>query len=119
MRKCNNRIHRVSQEIQRKISVILQNEISDPRIGVPTISGVCVSKDFKNAKIFVTFLDKENYSEINTAIMILQRAARFIRFLLAQTMCLRVVPVLLFEYDSSLIQGVKVCNLITKVTMID
>lgn len=118
IKKCSNRIQRVSQEMQRKISIILQNKIHDPRIGVPTISGVCVSRDLKNAKIFVTFLDKETYSEINMAIMVLQRAARFIRFLLAQTMYLRIVPMLLFKYDASLTQGVRVCNLITKATII-
>lgn len=111
----NNRIHRVSQEIQRKISIILQNKINDPRIGVLTVSGVCVSKDLKNAKIFVTFLDKETSSEICIAIMILQRASCFIRFLLAQAMHLRIIPMLLFKYDSSLIQGVRICNLITKI----
>lgn len=117
IKKCSNRIQRVAQEIQRKISVILKNDINDPRIGVPTISGVCVSKDLKNAKIFVTFLDKDTSSEICTAIMILQRAARFIRFLLAKTMCLRVVPMLSFRYDASLTKGIKIYNLITKVKM--
>lgn len=112
IKKSSNRLQRVAQEIQRKISLILQNNIHDPRIGIPTISGVFISKDLKNAKVFVTFLDKETSTEICMAITILQRAARLIRFLLAQTMCLRVVPILLFRYDSSLIQGVKISNLI-------
>lgn len=109
----NTRVRRVSQEIQRKISVILQNEINDPRVGVLTVSEVCISKDLKNAKVFVTFLDKETASEISVAIMVLRRASRFIRFLLAQSIHLRIVPVLLFKYDASLIQGVKLCNLIS------
>lgn len=117
LKRSNNRVQRIAQEMQKKISIILQSKINDPRIGVPTISEVCVSNDLKNAKIFVTFLDKETYSEIYIAIMILQRAARFIRFLLAKTMYLRVIPILLFKYDSSLTQGVKICNLITKATM--
>lgn len=117
VKKCSNRLQRVAQEMQKKISIILQNNVNDPRIGIPTISGVSVSKDLKNAKVFVTFLDKETSSEICMAIVILQRAARFVRFLLAQTMYLRIVPILFFKYDASLTQGVKICNLISKSTI--
>lgn len=109
-----NRIHRVSQEIQRKVSIILQREIDDPRIGTPTISGVKISKDLKNAKVFITFLDKNNSNEINSAIMILQKASGFIRFLLAHTIKLRVVPELFFKYDPSLTEGIKICSLVSK-----
>lgn len=109
-----NRIQRVSQEIQKKVSVILQREIRDPRIGIPTISGVKMSKDLKNAKIFITFLDKENPDEIYCAVKILQQASCFIRYLLAHAVYLRMVPTLLFKYDSSLIEGLKICNLVSK-----
>lgn len=108
----NYRAQRIAQEIHKKISIILQNRIDDIRVGIPTISGVQVSKDLKNANIFVTFIDKEGLEEIDTAVMVLQRASRFIRFLLANTMCLRVVPVLLFRYDPSIYEGSKVYNLI-------
>lgn len=109
----NYRTQRIAQEIHKKISIILQHRIDDIRIGIPTISGVQVSKDLKNANIFVTFIDKEGPEEIDTAVMILQRASRFIRFLLANTMCLRVAPILFFKYDSSLIEGAKVYSLIS------
>lgn len=108
----NYRTQRVAQEIHKKISIILQHRIDDIRIGIPTISGVKVSKDLKNANIFVTFIDKEDPEEIDAAVMILQNASRFIRFLLANTMCLRIVPILLFKYDPSFIEGSKVCSLI-------
>ncbi|URJ24028.1 30S ribosome-binding factor RbfA [Blochmannia endosymbiont of Camponotus sp.] len=107
------RVQRIAQEIHKKISIILQHRIDDIRIGMPTISGVQVSNDLKNANIFVTFIDKEGPEEIDTAVMILQRASRFIRFLLANTMRLRVAPILLFKYDSSLIEGSKVYSLIS------
>lgn len=107
------RVQRTAQEIHKKISIILQHRIDDIRIGMPTISGVQVSNDLKNANIFVTFIDKEGPEEIDTAVMILQRASRFIRFLLANTMRLRVAPILLFKYDSSLIEGSKVYSLIS------
>lgn len=113
-KRCNNRINRISQEIHKEVSIILHNRINDPRIGVPTISAVCISKDLKNAKIFVTFLDKETFSEIYIATMVLQRAAKCIRFWLAKSIYLRTVPILLFKYDSSLVQSIRICDLITR-----
>lgn len=110
------RIQRVSQEIHKNISIILQHKIDDIRIGKPTVSGVKVSKDLKNANIFVTFIDKDSPEEINSAIAILQHASHFIRFLLAKTVCLRIIPILLFKYDSSLSEGIKVCDLIATIT---
>ncbi|URJ31404.1 30S ribosome-binding factor RbfA [Blochmannia endosymbiont of Camponotus sp.] len=110
------RTQRVSQEIHKNVSIILQHKINDIRIGRPTVSGVQVSRDLKNANIFVTFIDKDSLEEINSAIVILQRASRFIRFLLANTMCLRITPILLFKYDSSLSEGARVYDLITTVT---
>lgn len=113
-----NRAQRVSHEIQRKISVIIQQKINDPRIGDPTISAVQISKDLKNATVFITFIDKENLEEIQSSIMVLQQASSFIRFLLAQSIKLRVVPLLWFKYDTSLIKGVRLCNLISKLHQI-
>ncbi|WP_159714823.1 30S ribosome-binding factor RbfA [Blochmannia endosymbiont of Camponotus nipponensis] len=113
------RTQRVSQEIHKKISLILQHKIDDLRVGMPTISGVQVSKDLKNANVFVTFINKDSPEEINSAIAVLQRASRFIRFLLANATCLRIVPILLFKHDSSLIKGTKICSLITATSTVD
>ncbi|CAD83626.1 ribosome-binding factor A (P15B protein) [Candidatus Blochmanniella floridana] len=109
-----NRLQRISQEIQRKVAIIIHHKVHDPRVGLPTISGVQVSRDLKNAKIFITFLDKNNIEEINFSILILQKASGFIRFLLANSMNLRTVPVLLFKYDYSLKEGIKICKLISQ-----
>lgn len=109
-----NRVERIASEIQRRISIILQRRMNDPRIGSLTVSSVQVSKDLKNAKIFVTFFDKENPDEIKSAIMVLQQASRFVRFLLAHSVNLRVVPLLWFKYDTSLINGVRLYNLMSK-----
>lgn len=113
-KKKSHRIQRISQEIQKKISVILQYKIDDPRVGIPTISSIQMSKDLKYAKVFLTFLDKNESKEINSAILILQRASGFIRFVLARSMNLRIVPILLFKYDPSLLIGSRINSLISQ-----
>lgn len=112
--KCCDRINRVSHEIKKKLSIIVQQKVHDPRINNVIISEVQVSKDFKNAKIFITLINQEKSEEIQLVIMTLQRASKLIRFLLANSMRLRVVPLLYFKYDTSLVNGVKLYNLISK-----
>ena len=40
---------------KKKIAIILQREVKDPRIGMVTVSDVEVSSDLAYAKVFVTF----------------------------------------------------------------
>ena len=48
--------HVVSQQVQKELARILQQEVKDPRIGMVTISGVDITRDLAYAKVFVTFL---------------------------------------------------------------
>ncbi|BAC24371.1 rbfA [Wigglesworthia glossinidia endosymbiont of Glossina brevipalpis] len=101
----NNRKFKISKEIQRKIALILQQKINDPRIGISTVSGVDLSSDFSHAKIFVTFLNKNTKQQIKSGLFILNKASFFIRKILNKTMRLRIIPKLTFIYDYSLIKG--------------
>ena len=51
------RTHRLSQQLQREIAVLIQNEIKDPRINFITVQDVTVSKDLSIAKVYVSSLD--------------------------------------------------------------
>ncbi|MFP3013933.1 MAG: 30S ribosome-binding factor RbfA [Arsenophonus sp. NC-QC1-MAG3] len=115
-----SRAKRVAQEIQKEISIILHQEIKDPRVKMATVSGVEVSRDLAYAKIFVTFL---NISEKEHKIDILKNGikvlngdmAKHIRSLLGKAMHLSMVPKLTFFYDSSLMEGIRMSNLISNV----
>ena len=54
-----SRTSRVSQQVQKELARILQQEVKDPRIGMVTISGVDITRDLAYAKVFVTFLTPE------------------------------------------------------------
>ncbi|MBS0969176.1 30S ribosome-binding factor RbfA [Chimaeribacter arupi] len=123
MAKEFSRTQRVSQEMQKEIAIILQREVKDPRIGMATVSGVEVSRDLAYAKVFVTFLDvlAENHDpdRVVTGIKALQDASGFIRTLVGKAMRLRVVPELTFAYDNSLVEGMRMSNLVTNVVKND
>lgn len=109
-----SRTRRVGQQIQREIALILQREVKDPRIGMVTVSDVEVSRDLNYAKIYVTFLQLENDAErIEEGLLGLTEAAGYIRSLLGSAMRLRVVPELRFYYDQTLVEGMRLSNLVT------
>lgn len=110
-----SRTQRVSQEMQKEIAIILQREVKDPRIGMATVSGVDLSRDLAYAKVFVTFLNDNEPEQVKVGIKALQDASGFIRVLLGKAMRLRVVPELTFAYDNSLVEGMRMSNLVTNV----
>jgi len=110
------RPQRVSQELQKEIAIILQREIKDPRLGMmTTVSGVEVSRDLAYAKVFVTFLNDKDEDAVKEGIKVLQDASGYIRSLLGKAMRLRIVPELTFVYDNSLVEGMRMSNLVSNV----
>ncbi|AEI74941.1 Ribosome-binding factor A [Candidatus Moranella endobia PCVAL] len=118
MKKESSRLQRVSQEIKKEIAIILQREIKDPRVVMATVSGVEVSRDLAYVKVFVTFLNDNSLEQAQTGIRALQAATGFIRSMLGKAMCLRVVPELKFVYDKSLVEGIRISNLVSRVSRI-
>jgi ribosome-binding factor A len=89
-----------------------------------TVSGVEVSRDLAYAKVFVTFLDvlttePQDPDRVKNGIKALQDAQGFIRTLIGKAMRLRVVPELTFAYDNSLVEGMRMSNLVTNVVKND
>ncbi len=109
------RSDRVAQELQKEVAVILQREVKNPRIGMVTVSDVEVSRDLAYAKIFVTFLFDNNAEAIKQGMQGLEKASPYIRTLLGKAMRLRIVPELRFIYDESLVEGMRMSNLVSSV----
>lgn len=119
-----SRSQRVSQEMQKEIAIILQREVKDPRIGMATVSGVEISRDLAYAKVFVTFFNLSGGEEseeemVANGLTALNEAAGFIRSLLGKAMRLRIVPELTFAYDNSLVEGMRMSNLVSNVVKND
>ncbi len=111
------RARRVAEQLQRELSVLIRDELRDPRLGMVSISGVEVSKDLGHAKVFVTTLDGEQ--EAQQSIEALTSAAGYLRRLLGQRMVMRAVPQLRFRYDRSLQRGAELSALIDKAVKAD
>ncbi len=110
MPKDYSRTLRVADQIQRELADLFDHEIKDPRVGMITITGVEVDRDYAHAKIFYTTLgSKEDNFLVEKG---LERAKGFLRSSLSHRMKLRTVPQLQFVYDESVERGVRLSNLI-------
>ncbi|GLX77201.1 ribosome-binding factor A [Thalassotalea insulae] len=107
------RTDRVGQEIQKEVAMIIQREVKDPRLGMVTVSAVEVTRDLAYAKVFVTFFTLEGQN-VDKSVEILNEAASFIRTLLAKRIKARIMPELRFVYDKSMVEGVRMTNLVNK-----
>lgn len=110
-----SRSQRVAQEMQKEIAIILQREVKDPRVSMTTVSGIELSKDLAYAKVFVTFLNDNDEGSIKVGLQALRDASGFIRMLLGKAMRLRIIPEITFTYDNSLVEGMRISNLVTSV----
>ena len=49
----NRRIARLNEQMKREISEILRREVQDPRVGMPTVTGVAITPDLYVASVYV------------------------------------------------------------------
>ncbi|WP_058303976.1 30S ribosome-binding factor RbfA [Gorillibacterium timonense] len=100
------RTGRVAEEIKKELSQILQLEFKDPRIGFLTITGVEVTNDLTQAKVYLSVLGSEEQRE--ATLKALARGKGFLRSELGKKIRLRVVPELIFKFDNSIDYGSKI-----------
>ncbi|MCU0651863.1 MAG: 30S ribosome-binding factor RbfA [Candidatus Omnitrophica bacterium] len=93
------RHEKVASAIQKEVSVIIHDELNDPRLGFVTVTRVELTPDLRYAKIFFSVLGKdEDYAKTKKA---LDSALGFIRRLIAQRVQLRFAPEIMFREDKT------------------
>ena len=105
-----DRTRRVSELIRRELSTLIAREVDDQRVKLVSITGVTVSRDLKQATVYVSSVEK-SVSAAETE-KILNHAGKYLRYLLGQHTHLRTTPALLFKYDDSIRRGVEMSTLI-------
>jgi len=119
MGRVSNRVDKVSDLLKREIALLIQIEIRDPRVGMASVTSVRVSKDLAHAAVFVTLLGKSTMEEANDSIEALNKAAGFLRSMLAKEINLRTIPKLKFIFDDTLARGQYLTGLIDEALAMD
>lgn len=114
MRKNSIKNTRINGEVQRELSVIIRQEIKDPRIHMMTsVTQVEVAPDLKTCKAFISVLG--NAEEKKNTLVGLRSAEGYIRRYLAKNLNLRNTPEIHFILDDSIEYGVHMSHLIDEV----
>ena len=93
----SHRTERVASVIKRNVAVIIETEISDPRINGVSVVDVSVSHDLRYATVWVYI-----YGNDEEVLNALRNSAGYVRRLLSEQMSeMRIIPQIRFELDKS------------------
>ncbi|MFC4103522.1 MULTISPECIES: 30S ribosome-binding factor RbfA [Paenibacillus] len=104
------RVGRVGEQIKKEISTIIQTELKDPRIGFITVTGVEVTGDLSQARVFLSVLGNDEQKE--ETLKALSRSTGFIRSELGKRIRFRHTPELIFKFDSSIEYGSRITSIL-------
>ena len=101
----HHRSIRVAEEI-RSVLALAVRDVRDPRVGFVTLTGVSVSPDLKQARVFVSRLGSE--AERDAAVEALNQASTYLRHAVATRARLKFTPALRFVSDATIERGSRV-----------
>lgn len=107
-----HRRERVADLVRETLARAVREDLRDPRIGFVTVTGVTLSPDLRNARVFVSTLETERRDRTLEA---LRHAAPFLRRKLAREAGLRFTPTLEFRWDESIESGARVDHLLDEI----
>lgn len=100
------RITRVASMMKDEISLIINQHLKDPRVPFVTITNVELTRDVKQATVFVSIISvNETHTDpdlMRQVLEALREAKGFIKKELAAVMQLRFMPDLIFKEDKGL-----------------
>jgi ribosome-binding factor A len=109
----HHRPERVAQMVQELLGELFARGMRDPRIGLVTITGVKMSPDLREARVYWTVHgDPEQRKHTAKG---LDKARGFLRREIGLQLKLRVTPDLHFSYDEAIDRGERIEQLIRSV----
>lgn len=107
----NYRRNRINDAVSQELTIALRG-VRDPRIAenFVTITRAEVAPDLRNATVYFSCMG--DVKEVRTA---LKGCAGFLRHHLAETVNLRITPVLSFVHDDSIAHGARIAELLEEI----
>lgn len=105
----SNRMERINSQIQKEISLIINNKVNDARIsGFVSVLRADTTQDLKFCKVYISIYDKDK----NKVFEAINSANGFIRKCLASSIKLREIPKLIFVLDDGIEYSDKINKII-------
>jgi ribosome-binding factor A len=105
----SERMRRVNESVRAVVAEGV-GQLKDPRIGMVTVTGVVVSPDLGEARVFVSVLGSEKKRA--ATMRGLESARGVLQAKINAELSLRRTPTLTFAYDESVERGVRMSKLI-------
>ena len=106
----SQRTDRLDSQIQQELSLLMQREMKDPRLGFATITRVETSRDLGQARVWVSLYGEEE--ERAASMQALTDATPWLRRKLAERITIRSMPQLIMKRDESIEEGDRVLRLL-------
>jgi ribosome-binding factor A len=103
------RQQRVAEEIKRRSSQFIREELKDPRLGFLTVIDAEINSDLTHATIYVSVLGDEEQQQ--QTMQALQRARGLVKRDIGDWLQIRTVPDIHFKLDTSIERGTRVLEL--------
>lgn len=108
------RNNRINEELRKEISVIIRDDIKDPRLtAMISVTRVDVTKDLRYAKVFVSLFGNDESKK--STLEALKSSSGFIRREIGHRVNLRYTPELIIELDNSIEQGMHIDALLHQI----
>lgn len=109
-----SRSDRIAEEIKKATSEIIAHDLKDPRIkGLISVTDVDVTKDLRNAKIYVSIYGDESVKQ--ESFEGLKSAEQFVRWEIGQKVVMKYLPEITFVLDESIEKGFRIFKLLEEV----
>lgn len=109
------RVEKLQEAIKQELSKILLQDIKDPRIKFVTVTGVELTDDISQAKVYVSMYGTEKDQE--EAWRGLNKAVGYMRTEIAKRIRLRFAPALIFAKDTSMEYSAHIEELLRKIKL--
>ena len=109
----SRRTERIAGELLAELARLLHEEVTDPRVGLVTLTRIDVAPDLSHALVFWSAIDLapgENRVDEHQAG--LDSAAPFLRRRIASALTIKRMPELRFRYDPSLVLGTRTLSVL-------
>jgi ribosome-binding factor A len=103
------RMRRVDEALREVVAAAV-SELSDPRLGFVTVTGVETSPDLRTAKVFVSVLG--DLTERDATLDALRSSHGVLQSRIATEMRMKRTPTLTFHYDDTIEKGVRISRLL-------
>ena len=109
----SRRPQRLALQIQHEVSMMIFRDMKDRRVGFVTVTGVQMSPDLRNARVFVSLMGTEE--EKKESLATLNHATGWIRHELGQRIRMKFLPDIVFQTDTSQDYGEHIDKLIDEI----